>query len=198
MQGSDIDPDQLSFFITKKFTKGQLVGTLPNLTYVPDENFFGHDELKYVSNDGKISSDTATIDIVVLPINDPPTDFSLKNPLDSSKVIITDSNVDLDVINFDWHQSQDVDNKELTYLLSGEFRMIDIEGNNIVHKIDTLTNSTILSLTYRNILNILDTYPSARGIIDWKVDVTDGQDTIYNNEHRSLIIEGQYLSLIHI
>ena len=195
LQGSDIDPDQLSFFITKKFTKGQLVGTLPNLTYVPDENFFGHDELKYVSNDGKISSDTATIDIVVLPVNDPPTDFSLKNPLDSSKVVITDSNVDLDVINFDWHQSQDVDNKELTYLLSGEFRMVDIEGNNIVHKIDTLTNATILSLTYRNILNILDTYPSARGTIDWKVDVTDGQDTIYNNEHRSLIIEGQYAAL---
>ena len=195
LQGSDIDPDQLSFFITKKFTKGQLVGTLPNLTYVPDENFFGHDELKYVSNDGKISSDTATIDIVVLPVNDSPTDFSLKNPSDSSKVIITDSNVDLDVINFDWHQSQDVDNKELTYLLSGEFRMIDIEGNNIVHKIDTLTNATILSLTYRNILNILDTYPSARGIIDWKVDVTDGQDTIYNKERRSLIIEGQYAAL---
>ena len=195
LQGSDIDPDQLSFFITKKFTKGQLVGTLPNLTYVPDENFFGHDELKYVSNDGKISSDTAIIDIVVLPVNDSPTDFSLKNPSDSSKVIITDSNVDLDVINFDWHQSQDVDNKELTYLLSGEFRMIDIEGNNIVHKIDTLTNATILSLTYRNILNILDTYPSARGIIDWKVDVTDGQDTIYNKERRSLIIEGQYAAL---
>ena len=49
LQGSDIDPDQLSFFITKKFTKGQLVGTLPNLTYIPDENFFGHDELKYLS-----------------------------------------------------------------------------------------------------------------------------------------------------
>ena len=195
LRGSDIDPDQLSFFITKKFTKGQLVGTLPNLTYVPDENFFGHDELKYVSNDGKISSDTAIIDIVVLPVNDSPTDFSSKNPSDSSKVIITDSNVDLDVINFDWHQSQDVDNKELTYLLSGEFRMIDIEGNNIVHKIDTLTNATILSLTYRNILNILDTYPSARGIIDWKVDVTDGQDTIYNKERRSLIIEGQYAAL---
>tara|TARA_X000000950_G_scaffold28768_1_gene31068 strand:+ start:2174 stop:7858 length:5685 start_codon:yes stop_codon:yes gene_type:complete len=195
LQGSDIDPDQLSFFITKKFTKGRLVGTLPNLTYVPDENFFGHDKLKYVSNDGKISSDTATIDIVVLPVNDPPTDFSLKNPSDSGKVVITNSNVDLDVINFDWHQSQDVDNKELIYLLSGEFRMIDIEGNNIVHKIDTLTNATILSLTYRKILDILDTYPSARGTIDWKVNVTDGQDTIYNRERRSLIIEGQYAAL---
>ena len=43
--------------------------------------------------------------------------------------------------------------------------------------------------------NILDTYPSARGIIDWKVDVTDGQDTIYNKERRSLIIEGQYAAL---
>ena len=195
LQGSDIDPDQISFSITKKFTKGQLIGTLPNLTYVPDENFFGHDKLKYVSNDGKISSDTASIDLIVLPINDPPTDFSLKHPSDSSKIIITDSNVDLDVINFDWHQSQDVDNKELTYLFSGEFSMIDIEGNSIVHKIDTLSNATILSLTYRNILNILDTYPSAGGAIQWKVDVTDGQDTIRNNEIRTLIIDGKYAAL---
>ena len=58
-----------------------------NLTYVQDENF-GHDELKYVSNDVKISSDTAIIDIVVLPVNDSPTDFSLKNPSDSSKVMV--------------------------------------------------------------------------------------------------------------
>ena len=70
--------------------------------------------------------------------------------------------------------------------------MIDIEGNSIVHKIDTLSNATILSLTYRNILNILDTYPSAGGAIQWKVDVTDGQDTIRNNEIRTLIIDGKY------
>ena len=30
---------------------------------------------------------------------------------------------------------------------------------------------------------------------EWKVDVTDGQDTIQNNEIRTLIIEGQYVAL---
>ena len=195
LQGNDIDPDQLSFSITKKFTKGLITGTLPNLTYTPDENYFGYDELQFISNDGKLTSDTATINFVILPVNDPPTNFSLKNPADSSKVVITTSNVDFEVINFDWHQSQDVDNKELSYLFSGEFKMTDIQGKDIIHTIDTLTDATSFSITNRNILGILDSYLSPRGSIQWKVDVTDGQDTIQNNEIRTLIIEGQYVAL---
>ena len=115
LKGNDIDPDPLSFSITKKFAKGLITGTLPNLTYTPDENYFGYDELQFISSDGKLTSDTATINFVILPVNDPPTNFSLKNPADSNKVVITTSNVDFDVINFDWHPSQDVDNKELSY-----------------------------------------------------------------------------------
>ena len=195
LQGDDIDPDPLSFSITKKFTKGLITGTLPNLTYTPDENYFGYDELQFILSDGKLTSDTATINFVILPVNDPPTNFSLKNPADSNKVVITTSNVDFDVINFDWHPSQDVDNKELSYLFSGEFKMTDIQGKDIIHTIDTLTNATSFSITNRNILGILDSYLSPRGSIQWKVDVTDGQDTIQNNEIRTLIIEGQYVAL---
>ena len=195
LQGNDIDPDQLTFSITKKPAKGQISGVLPNLIYTPDENYFGSDILYYLSNDGEFSSDTASINFAILPVNDPPSDFSLKTPLDSNRVIITKLNVDLEEINFDWHQSQDIDNNELSYLFSGEFKMIDIEGNNIIHNIDTLTSVNTLSLSYRNILDILDIYPSARGSIQWKVDVSDGQDTIQNNEIRTLIIEGQYAAL---
>ncbi len=195
LKGDDIDPDPLSFSITKKFTKGLITGALPNLTYTPDENYFGYDELQFISSDGKLTSDTATINFVILPVNDPPTNFSLKNPADSNKVVITTSNVDFEVINFDWHQSQDVDNKELSYLFSGEFKMTDIQGKDIIHTIDTLTNATSFSITNRNILGILDSYLSPRGSIQWKVDVTDGQDTIQNNEIRTLIIEGQYVAL---
>ena len=195
LKGDDIDPDPLSFSITKKFTKGLITGTLPNLTYTPDENYFGYDELQFISSDGKLTSDTATINFVILPVNDPPTNFSLKNPADSNKVVITTSNVDFDEINFDWHPSQDVDNKELSYLFSGEFKMTDIQGKDIIHTIDTLTNATSFSITNRNILGILDSYLSPRGSIQWKVDVTDGQDTIQNNEIRTLIIEGQYVAL---
>ena len=43
-------------------------------------------------------------------------------------------------------------------------------------------------------MNILDSYLSPRGSIQWKVDVTDGQDTIQNNEIRTLIIECQYVA----
>ena len=73
--------------------------------------------------------------------------------------------------------------------------MTDIQGKDIIHTIDTLTNATSFSITNRNILGILDSYLSPRGSIQWKVDVTDGQDTIQNNEIRTLIIEGQNLTL---
>ena len=73
--------------------------------------------------------------------------------------------------------------------------MIDIKGNHIIHEIDTLTNANILSFSYRDLVDILDLYPSARGSIHWKVDVTDGRDTVQNNEIRTLIIEGQYVAL---
>ena len=73
--------------------------------------------------------------------------------------------------------------------------MTDIQGKDIIHTIDTLTNATSFSMTNRNILGILDSYLSPRGSIQWKVDVTDGQDTIQNNEIRTLIIEGQYVAL---
>ena len=195
LQGNDIDPDKLTYSITKKPARGQISGVIPDLIYTPDENYFGPDMLSYISFDGKLASDTASIDFIVLPVNDPPSDFSLKNPADSSKVVITPSNVDLEVISFDWHQSQDIDNSELSYLFSGEFKMIDIKGNHIIHEIDTLTNANILSFSYRDLVDILDLYPSARGSIHWKVDVTDGRDTVQNNEIRTLIIEGQYVAL---
>ena len=195
LQGNDIDPDKLTYSITKKPARGQISGVIPDLIYTPDENYFGPDMLSYISFDGKLASDTASIDFIVLPVNDPPSDFSLKNPADSSKVVITPSNVDLKVISFDWHQSQDVDNSELSYLFNGEFKMIDIKGNHITHRIDTLTNANILSFSYRDLVDILDLYPSARGSIHWKVDVTDGRDTVQNNEIRTLIIEGQYVAL---
>ena len=73
--------------------------------------------------------------------------------------------------------------------------MTDIQGKDIIHTIDTLTDATSFSITNRNILGILDSYLSPRGSIQWKVDVTDGQDTIQNNEIRTLIIEGQYVAL---
>ena len=66
--------------------------------------------------------------------------------------------------------------------------MIDIEGNNKFIKLILLL-VTILSLTYRNILNILDTYPKARGILIGKL-MSQMVRTLYTNkERRSLIIE---------
>jgi hypothetical protein len=71
--GSDPDGDTLSYTVTVAPTKGSLLGTAPNLTYIPGTNFAGTDTLQFVVSDGKRTSAAAVQTIVVTPVNDAPT-----------------------------------------------------------------------------------------------------------------------------
>ncbi|MDT8442743.1 MAG: cadherin-like domain-containing protein, partial [Desulfuromonadales bacterium] len=72
---SDIDGDDLTVNTTPVTgpENGELVlnedGTF---TYTPNENFNGEDSFEYEVTDGQGGSDTATVTIVVNPVNDPP------------------------------------------------------------------------------------------------------------------------------
>ena len=61
-----------SYQITRDPANGQLSGTAPNLVYTPNTDFHGTDEFSYtvVDSGGKTSS--ATVSIVVAPVNDAP------------------------------------------------------------------------------------------------------------------------------
>jgi large repetitive protein len=72
LTGCDPDGDTLVYSIVKGPSKGKLTGTGPNLSYTPNENFNGTDSFTFKVNDGKIDSDEATVEIKLLPVNDPP------------------------------------------------------------------------------------------------------------------------------
>ncbi len=79
-----------------------------DMTYVPNENFFGSDDFTYSVNlDG--TSDSANINVEVLPINDPPTFIDFIN----AKAI--DENI-LNVMNV---EVSDVDNDDIGFSIKG-------------------------------------------------------------------------------
>ena len=74
--GDDVDSENLSYAILTPPAHGELSGTLPDLTYTPDDDYHGLDSFTFtVTDDGTpaLTSDFATVDITVEPINDRPT-----------------------------------------------------------------------------------------------------------------------------
>ena len=72
LTGSDSDDNSLSFRIRSAPSHGKIHGSVPNITYIPEEGFSGEDSFTYVANDGKTNSPEATVTIAVLPSNELP------------------------------------------------------------------------------------------------------------------------------
>jgi uncharacterized protein (TIGR03437 family) len=70
--GADPDRNALSYVVVGKPTHGQLTGAAPDLTYLPDANYFGGDAFTFKVNDGAADSAPATVTITVNPVNDAP------------------------------------------------------------------------------------------------------------------------------
>jgi hypothetical protein len=68
---SDIDSTTLHYQYTQT-TFGIVSGEPPVLLYTPKNNWFGTDQLIFQVNDGHLTSLTATVDIRVKAVNDPP------------------------------------------------------------------------------------------------------------------------------
>jgi Ca2+-binding RTX toxin-like protein len=64
--------DPLTFILTSLPSRGILSGSAPDLVYTPNVNFFGTDSFTFVASDGTLDSNTATVMITVIPIDDPP------------------------------------------------------------------------------------------------------------------------------
>ncbi len=72
LTGSDPDGDPLAFSVTSGPTEGDLTGTPPSVTYAPFADSFTDDSFEFEVDDGNGGTDTATITIDVLSVNDPP------------------------------------------------------------------------------------------------------------------------------
>jgi cellulose biosynthesis protein BcsQ len=111
LTGSDIDGDAFTFSLVEEPSHGNLSGTMTNLTYMPNEDFYGSDKFTFKANDGKEDSAVATISITVVPVNDP--------PMVESKEVVTQEDTPLSII----MDSHDMDGDELTYrIISGPLR----------------------------------------------------------------------------
>ena len=82
---------------------GHLTGTPPNLTYQPDDNFYGLDKFSYQYND-----QTETFSIYVSPVNDSPTiDAPESVQTDAGQAVPIDmqiNDVDRDELHIQWGQ----------------------------------------------------------------------------------------------
>jgi VCBS repeat-containing protein len=75
LSGSDADGDALTFSIVTNGTKGNAVITNAsngNFTYTPDTDESGNDTFTFRVNDGTENSTTATVAVVIKPVNTPP------------------------------------------------------------------------------------------------------------------------------
>jgi hypothetical protein len=66
LTGSDPEGAPVTYTVTGGPSDGTLSGAAPNLTYTPDPGFVGSDSFTFVTNDGGLTSPTATVDITVI------------------------------------------------------------------------------------------------------------------------------------
>lgn len=62
----------LVYTIVQNPANGSIGGSAPDIIYTPDPDFYGIDTFKYIVTYGGIDSATATVTVVVTPVNDPP------------------------------------------------------------------------------------------------------------------------------
>ncbi|MHC4556344.1 MAG: Ig-like domain-containing protein [Planctomycetota bacterium] len=84
LTGIDPDGDSLTYSVVKVPSNGSLSGTEPNLTYTPNDNFYGEDSFTFKANDGTADSVVATVSLTVTPVDDPP----IATPLPKGKSVM--------------------------------------------------------------------------------------------------------------
>ena len=126
-----------------------------NITYSPNENFFGSDSFAYTVNvDG--SSASANIDIDIISINDPPT----------FKDFVSTSSIDENTLNVLSVTAEDVEDDTIGYSLSG----------NDAEKLSISTSGAIQFKTNPDFENPTDT--NSDNSYEITVEASDGTDSI--------------------
>jgi len=215
--GADKDGDPLTYKITTLPSNGNLFETSDGLTrgntitsvpttisgpvhriiYISakDGNGDGHGNFGFKVNDGTADGNEAIVTINVNAVNDPPTPITIISPADSSEITITINNKDTSSVVFDWTSSIDVENNELTYMFEYELKMVNINDETISYYDGKDLLYPGFTITYSEILENLDHFLSAGGLITWSVDVTDGIDTVFTTDERVIFVIGKYAAL---
>jgi len=101
--GTDIENDNLAFFIEQQPSSGTVTIDGNSALYTPSQDWNGTDTFTYKANDGTNNSNTSTVSITVIAINDAPiiTDINLE--------VLTRTSVDITL------SGSDAENDNLTY-----------------------------------------------------------------------------------
>jgi large repetitive protein len=88
--GNDNDPDGDALTITTASSPNGSVTINPDgtLSYIPNANFNGTDIITYTISDGNGGFDTATVTVIVAPVNDAPVAVGLPDLFDSNSEIV--------------------------------------------------------------------------------------------------------------
>lgn len=100
---TDPDGDPLMYNLESNPGHGTLTGTLPELTYTPDANYFGSDSFSFTATDGTLTSEIATINITINSVNDVPVADDLRLNIDEDyfiKFSLNGSDVEGDVLTY--------------------------------------------------------------------------------------------------
>jgi len=152
------------------------------VTYTPELNFSGVDSFHYSISDGQGGSDEATVRLVVNPVNDPPSNFSLLAPTDSSEIFITNDNLD-QTLTFQWEEAQDVDNDQVIY-------KFEVSSGNLSIIAFADTGATSVTVTYQELVDAMNVGGVEQVSGDWTILATDGQDTTAaSNGPRNLTVD---------
>ena len=118
LEGKDPENSPLSYTIDVFPSNGILMGSPPDLRYTPRENFHGLDQFQFKTHDGTQDSENASVNIKILPLNDPP----------SCRNIMITINEDLTATQDLHFLCHDADREEIQFRIvempvSGEARM---------------------------------------------------------------------------
>ena len=124
LSGTDEDGDTLSFNATEP-QHGEVTISGASLTYTPETNYFGTDSFTYTANDGSLTSETASIEVSIAPINDTP-ELSSIEPVSFSEATETGTLITT-------LSASDIDSETVSfYLLGDSDNNFIIEGNTVL------------------------------------------------------------------
>ena len=95
LAGQDPDGDNLSFGIPGQTLHGLLTASATGFIYTPQHNYSGPDTFTFVAFDGQFYSAPATVNLTVLPVNDPP------EPIDQTITLDEDISILITLIAYD-------------------------------------------------------------------------------------------------
>ncbi|QAA34848.1 tandem-95 repeat protein [Clostridium manihotivorum] len=104
LTGSDIDGDNLKYYVVKAPSHGSLnINQDGTFTYTPNKDYNGTDSFTFKNNDGTVDSAPATVNLTVKPVNDAPIANGQNLTSDEDKVLsgtLTGSDVDGDSLKY--------------------------------------------------------------------------------------------------